>query len=54
MNKSKTLKVFYSRSGNTRVVAEMIQHKVNGDLVQIETTKSRPTNYRQEVDQNAQ
>lgn len=51
---SKTLIVYYSRTGNTKAVAELIQEKVGGDLVQIETKESRPTDYRMEVEQNAQ
>ncbi|WP_285765978.1 flavodoxin [Peribacillus sp. SI8-4] len=51
---SKTLIVYYSRTGITKAVAELIQEKVGGDLVQIETKESRPTDYRMEVEQNAQ
>ncbi|OTY38235.1 flavodoxin [Bacillus thuringiensis serovar pingluonsis] len=54
MKNSKTLIVYYSRTGNTKAVAELIQEKVGGDLVQIETKESRPTDYRMEVEQNAQ
>lgn len=54
MKNSKTLIVFYSRTGNTKAVAELIQEKVGGDLVQIETKEKRPTDYRKEVEQNAQ
>lgn len=50
----KTLIVYYSRTGNTKAVAELILEKVGGDLVQIETKESRPTDYRLEVEQNAQ
>ncbi|KRM72043.1 flavodoxin [Lacticaseibacillus brantae DSM 23927] len=48
----KTLIVYYSRTGNTKAVAEIIQSQVGGDLVQIETKSARPTNYRAEVEQN--
>ncbi|MCT4791056.1 MULTISPECIES: flavodoxin [Exiguobacterium] len=51
---SKTLIVYYSRTGNTKAVAELIKEKVGGDLVQIETKEERPTDYRMEVEQNAQ
>ncbi|BDR55997.1 flavodoxin family protein [Xylocopilactobacillus apis] len=54
MNEPKTLIVYYSRSGNTKAVAKIIQSKVGGDLVQIETSDPRPTNYRKEVEQNVQ
>lgn len=46
--------VYYSRTGNTKAVAELIKEKVGGDLVQIETKDARPTDYRMEVEQNAQ
>ncbi|ASN60848.1 flavodoxin [Latilactobacillus curvatus] len=48
----KTLIVYYSRTGNTQAVAELIHAQVGGDLVALETQESRPTNYRAEVDQN--
>ncbi|WP_208422428.1 flavodoxin [Latilactobacillus fragifolii] len=48
----KTLIVYYSRTGNTQAVAELIQTQVGGDLVALETQEKRPTNYRAEVDQN--
>lgn len=48
----KTLIVYYSRTGNTKVVAELIQEKLGGDLFQIETQEERPSNYRKEVEQN--
>lgn len=54
MKNSKTLIVYYSRTGNTKAIAELIQEKVGGDLVQIETKEKRPTDYRKEVEQNAQ
>lgn len=55
MKNSKTLLiVYYSRTGNTKAVAELIQEKVGGDLVQIETEEKRPTNYQKEVEQNVQ
>lgn len=52
MKKTKTLIVYYSRTGNTKVVAELIQAEVGGDLAQIETKQERPSNYREEVAQN--
>lgn len=52
MGNPKTLIVYYSRTGNTKVVAELIQEKLGGDLFQIETQEQRPSNYRKEVEQN--
>ncbi|MET3561353.1 flavodoxin [Enterococcus rotai] len=52
MGNPKTLIVYYSRTGNTKVVAELIQEKLGGDLFQIETQEKRPSNYRKEVEQN--
>ncbi len=54
MKNSKTLIVYYSRTGNTKAVAELIQEKIGGDLVQIETVEKRPRDYQKEVEQNAQ
>ena len=48
-----TLIVYYSRTGNTKVLAELIQAQVGGDLFQIETKDPRPQSYRKEVSQNA-
>ncbi|MHA3065909.1 flavodoxin family protein [Lacticaseibacillus saniviri] len=53
MKAPKTLIVYYSRTGNTKAVAELIQQQVGGDLAQIETKTARPSNYRAEVEQNA-
>lgn len=53
MKNPKTLIVYYSRTGNTKAVAELIQEKVSVDLVQIETEEKRPTDYQKEVEQNA-
>lgn len=49
----KTLIVYYSRTGNTQAVSELIHAQVGGDLVALETQEKRPTNYRAEVDLNA-
>lgn len=54
MKNSKTLIVYYSRTGNTKAVSELIQEKVGGELVQIETEEKRPTDYQKEVEQNVQ
>lgn len=53
MKNPKTLIVYYSRTGNTNAVAELIQEKVSIDLVQIETEEKRPTDYQKEAEQNA-
>lgn len=52
MEEFKTLIVYYSRTGNTKVVAKLIQEKVGGTLVKIETKEPRPKDYRTEVEQN--
>lgn len=49
MEEFKTLIVYYSRTGNTKVGAELIQEKVGGILVQIETKEPRPEDYRTKV-----
>lgn len=51
---NKTLIVYYSRTGNTKEVAKLIQAQVGGELVPIETLDDRPANYAQEVKQNEQ
>lgn len=54
MRNSKTLIIYYSRTGNTKVIAELIAEKVGGNLVQVETKEKRPVDYQKEVEQNAQ
>jgi flavodoxin len=49
----KVLIVYLSRTGNTKAIAEMIQHNVGGKLVAIELQKPYPENYRQTVQQVA-
>lgn len=44
--------VYYSKTGNTKVVAELIQEKVGEDLIKIETEEKIPIDYRKEVEQN--
>lgn len=53
MKNPKTLIAYYSRTGNTKAVAELIQEKIAGDLIQIETEEKRPIDYPKEVQQNA-
>lgn len=50
----KTLILYYSYGGNTRRIAEMTQKQVGGDLVEIETEKSYPTDYNAVVEQGQQ
>ncbi|WP_165207023.1 flavodoxin [Weissella sagaensis] len=52
MNNNKNLIVYYSRTGNTEAVAKLIHDKLGGDVIRIETSETRPANYRQEVQQN--
>ncbi len=49
----KTLIVYLSRTNNTKVVAELIQTKVGGDLVALELLKPYPTDYKTTVAQVA-
>ena len=42
---SNILIAYFSRSGNTRTIAEMIQQRTGGDLVQIQTVKPYPDSY---------
>lgn len=59
-NSPKTLTVFFSRTNNTRTIAEQIQSRVGGELFQVTTRKPYPENYREttqvarvELDNNA-
>lgn len=47
----KPLVVYFSRSGNTAAIAEMIHKQVGGDLVQIKPVNPYPEDYQQTVDQ---
>lgn len=58
--KKKPLVVYFSESGNTKKVAEMIHNKVGGDIIRIEMVKAYPENYdtltkqaKREQEQNA-
>ena len=42
---SQALIVYYSRTGNTREVAHLIQEFVGGNLLEIKTQIPRPKNY---------
>ena len=41
----KILVVYYSRTGNTRGLAEIIKAKVGGDLFEVDTVEKYPDNY---------
>lgn len=47
----KVLTVYYSRSGNTRAVARMIHSTVGGDIVELETVRPYPAEYRATTEQ---
>ncbi|WP_368488491.1 flavodoxin [Clostridium sp. BJN0013] len=51
---SKSLIAFFSYSGNTEVIANIIKENVGGELLQIKTVKSYPTNYDGVVDKARQ
>ncbi len=46
--------VYYSRTGHTRTVAEMIERRTGGDLVEIETVEPYPADYDALVAQNVE
>jgi flavodoxin len=46
---SKTLVVYFSRSGNTRVVAGLIQRRLNADIVELERAAPYPADYLETV-----
>lgn len=47
----KVLVVYYSYSGNTRVIAKQIQKGTGGDIFEIQTVKAYPKDYNAVVDQ---
>ncbi len=51
MPSKKILIVYWSRTNNTKAIAEIIQHNVGGTLVALELEKPYPANYRQTVQQ---
>lgn len=51
LNPDKILIVYLSRTNNTKAIAEMIQKKVGGKLVELELEKPYPENYRAIVQQ---
>ena len=46
----KTLVLYFSHSGNTRRIAEMIHKRVGGDMVELKTVKPYPQDYNTVVD----
>lgn len=49
--KGKSLIAYYSHSGNTSKIAEMIHKKVGGDILRIEPTEPYPKDYNRVVNQ---
>lgn len=47
----KNLIVYYSWSGNTAKIAKLIEQKIGGDLIEIETEEAYPSSYRAVVEQ---
>jgi Flavodoxins len=48
---SNILIVYYSHSGNTRIIAECIREKTQGDLFEVEPVSPYPTSYNAVVEQ---
>ena len=46
----KTLVIYYSRSGNTKQIADYIGEKTGGDVVRLETVRTYPSNYNEMLD----
>ncbi|WP_281679501.1 flavodoxin [Synergistes jonesii] len=42
-----TLVVFYSRSGNTRAAAKIVQESLGGDIFELKTVRPYPADYRE-------
>lgn len=47
----KVLTVYYSRTGNTRALAEAIRSGAGGDILELETVEAYPEDYRATTDQ---
>jgi hypothetical protein len=50
-NRPKSLVAFFTRTGNTRVVANQIRHAISSDIVEIVPARPYPEDYQQIVDQ---
>ncbi len=48
---AKVLIVFYSLTGNTKSVAKELQNKTGGDLFEIETVKTYPSDYSELIEE---
>ena len=48
---NRVLVIYYSLTGNTRSIAEMIQEKTGGDVFEIETVKDYPAAYSEIVEE---
>jgi len=46
----KTLVIYYSRSGNTKQIADYISEKTGGDVERLETVRTYPSNYDEMLD----
>ena len=46
----KTLVIYYSRSGNTKQIADYIGEKTGGDVIRLETVRTYPSNYDEMLD----
>lgn len=42
---NKTLLIYFSYTGHTKKIAEMIKNKINCDILEIKTTKPYSSNY---------
>ncbi|KRM91881.1 flavodoxin [Fructilactobacillus florum] len=54
MENEKALITYYTRTENTKTVAELICNDVNGTLFPIETVTPQPNNYQTQVSQNSE
>jgi len=52
--KTKTLVAYFSRTGNTREIANQIHEKFGGDIFKIQTVNPYPSNYNECVEQAKQ
>ena len=46
----KVLVIYYSRSGNTKQIADYIREKTNADVIRLETVRTYPSNYDEMLD----